>query len=63
MIYKKWDVIQVFFPFTDFKSSKKRSALIVSPEKYNQEEDLVIAFITSNITGKSRMGDYMIHEW
>lgn len=61
--YKKWEVILVPFPFSDFKSVKKRPALIISPEIYNQKTDIVIAFITSKLDSEYRLGDYKIREW
>ena len=63
MIYKKWDIILVPFPFTDLSSSKKRPALIISPDRYNKESDVVIAFITSKMNLKYRIDDYKISEW
>jgi len=62
-IYKKWDIILVSFPFTDLKSGKKRPSLIVSPDKYNQSSDVVIAFVTSQLSKTYRMGDYHIQDW
>jgi len=49
MNYEKWDIILVPFPFTDLTISKKRPALIVSPNVYNEKLDVVIAFITSKL--------------
>ncbi len=63
MIYRKWDIILVSFPFTNLKSSKKRPALIISPNEYNSKDDLIIAFITSQIDRAYRTGDYHIQEW
>ncbi|MDZ7724633.1 MAG: type II toxin-antitoxin system PemK/MazF family toxin [candidate division KSB1 bacterium] len=61
--YKKWDIVLVPFPFTDLSSSKKRPALVVSPDEYNKGLDIVIAFITSKIDIKVKLGDYHIQEW
>ena len=47
--YKKWDIILVPFPFTDLKAVRKRPALIISPDEYNEKLDVVIAFITSKL--------------
>lgn len=63
MIYKKWDIILVSFPFTNLKSSKKRPALVISPDRYNRKEDLIIAFITSQVDRVFKIGDYHIQEW
>ena len=61
--YKKWDIVLVPFPFTDLSASKKRPALVVSPDEYNTGVDIVIAFITSNLDATARFGDYFIQDW
>ena len=63
MTYKKWDIVLVPFPFTNLKSTKKRPALIISPDEYNSGADLVIMFITSNISSFGITGDYIIQNW
>lgn len=60
--YKKWDIVLVPFPFTDLSSYKKRPSMIVSPDNFNLNEDLVIAFITSNIPEILRFGDFEIKD-
>ena len=60
---KKWDIILVPFPFTNLTTSKKRPALIISPDEYNLKSDIVIAFITSNLNSPPRFGDYTIQDW
>jgi mRNA interferase MazF len=51
--YKRGDIVLVTFPFTDLTSSKKRPALVVSPDRFNrQRRDLVLAAITSQISGE-----------
>ena len=45
------DSVLVSFPFTDLISSKRRPALVLSPDTFNVAgEDLVLATITSRIT-------------
>jgi mRNA interferase MazF len=61
--YRPGDIVLVPFPFTDLSSNKKRPALIVSPRDYNAQGDVVIAFITSNISGSDRIGDYLLKGW
>jgi len=63
MSYRQWDLILVPFPFTDLSTIKRRPALIISPEDYNQSGDLIIAFVTSQINVKAKPGDYKILEW
>jgi mRNA interferase MazF len=49
--YKLGDIVLVPFPFTDLTSSKRRPALVVSPDGFNDRvEDLVVAAITSQLT-------------
>jgi mRNA interferase MazF len=49
--YKRGDIILVPFPFTDLSSSKRRPALVVSPENFNDRmQDLVVVAITSQLT-------------
>ena len=49
--YRRGDIVLVSFPFTDLTSSKRRPALILSPDCFNAAgEDLVLAAITSHIT-------------
>lgn len=60
---KQWDIILVAFPFTDLSSIKKRPALILSPDRFNSEPDVVILFITSNFSSFGRPGDYLIQNW
>lgn len=62
-IYKKWDLILVSFPFTDFTSQKRRPALIVSPDNFNAGKDVTIVYITSQMQTPVRIGDYQIKSW
>ena len=49
--YKRGDIILVPFPFTDLSASKRRPALVVSPEHINDRmQDLVVVAITSQLT-------------
>lgn len=58
-----WDIVLVPFPFTNLQSAKKRPALIISPNSFNTGPDVVILFVTSNISSFGRTGDYMIQNW
>ena len=58
--YRQGDIVLVPFPFTDLTSSKRRPALILSPDSFNEAgEDLVLAAITSRITGDPNA----VHLW
>jgi len=48
--YRRGDIVLVSFPFTDLSSSKRRPALVVSPDSFNEATpDLVLAAITSKV--------------
>ena len=48
--YKRGDIVLVTFPFTDLTSSKRRPALVISPDSYNENsQDLVLAAITTQL--------------
>ena len=61
--YKKWEIVLVPFPFTNLTTTKKRPALIISPDEYNKYLDVVIAFVTSKLDLEYRVGDFIIKEW
>jgi mRNA interferase MazF len=53
--YRRGDIVLVPFPFTDLSSSKRRPALVISPDAFNdQVQDLVVAAITSQLTDTQR---------
>ena len=48
MIFKAFDVVVVPFPFTDRDATKRRPALVISNERFNQQHNqLVLAMITT----------------
>ena len=48
MIYKKFNIVTVPFPFTDYFASKKRPALVISSEKYQTiTNHCILCMITS----------------
>jgi mRNA interferase MazF len=61
--FKKWEIILVPFPFSDLSSVKRRPAIIVSPTSYNAGNDVVIAYVTSQLSVLGRLGDYQIQKW
>lgn len=46
MICDSWDVVVTPFPFTDSPDSKRRPALVLSPEAFNQCGYTLLAMIT-----------------
>ena len=47
MTYNAWDIVAVPFPFTDRSIQKKRPALVLSQEEFNQQGHTLLAMITS----------------
>ena len=46
--YRRGDIVLVSFPFTDLSSSKRRPALVISPDPFNEQgRDVVLIAITS----------------
>lgn len=53
-IYHRGDVVLVPFDFTDRSGSKRRPAVVVSIDRYNQgTPDVLIAAVTGNLTAIS----------
>jgi len=51
MACRQGEVVLVWCPFTDLTSSKRRPALVLSPDSFNATgEDLVLAAVTSHIS-------------
>ena len=56
--YSRGDIVLVSFPFTDLTSTKRRPALVISPDPFNQlNQDLILAAISSQI---STAGSYSV---
>ena len=55
---KKWDIVIITLP-----NSKKRPALVISPERHNLTHDVIVLFITSNMNTVEELGNYTIQEW
>ena len=54
--YRQGDVVLVSFPFTDLISTKRRPAVVVSPDSFNaRKQDLVLVAITSQIGDDSQI--------
>ena len=48
MIFKAFDIVAVPFPFTDRDALKRRPALVISNQRFNQRHNqLVLAMITT----------------
>ncbi len=50
--YRQGDIVLVPFPFTDLTSAKRRPALVVSPDSFNQHsQHLILLAVTSHLSG------------
>lgn len=64
MPYKFGDIVLVPFPFTDQTASKKRPAVVVSSEDYNDiKPDMVMMGITSQLRPVPALGEVWIVDW
>lgn len=63
-LYSLGDVVLVPFPFTDQTATKKRPAVVVSSNGYNQARpDVILMAITGHLSGYSRIGEVVISGW
>src|SRR4030065_2717984 len=62
--YNRGDVVLVPFPFSDQTAAKKRPAIIVSSDSYNNiSQDIVIMAITGQIRDHIGVGEFLIEDW
>ena len=62
--YNKGDVILVPFPFSDQTTIKKRPAVIVSSDTYNNiSQDIIIMAITGRTGSHIGVGEFSIEDW
>ncbi len=64
MNYSFGEIILVNFPFTDLSSAKKRPAVIISNDSYNNErDDVILLAITSQMRKFQDFGSVAISNW
>jgi mRNA interferase MazF len=62
--YKRGDVVLVPFPFSDQTTIKKRPAVIISSNEYNDNSsDVIIIAVTSQINNVIEIGECLIIDW
>jgi len=62
--YSFGDVVLVPFPFTDQTTTKKRPAVVVSSDAYNNARpDLVLMAVTGHLSTYPRIGEVVVMEW
>ena len=64
IVYEPGDVVLVPYPFGERAGGRKRPGLGISPAEFNETtSEIVIAQITSRLSGDSRPGDSTIEGW
>ncbi len=62
--YQRGDILLVEMPFTDEPGRKKRPAVVLSTEVFNQSgTKIIVAAITSNLNAPFRPGDTTLGDW
>jgi len=62
--YERGDIVLVPFPFSDQTTIKKRPAVIISSDAYNNLlADCVIMAVTSQTSKVSGVGECLIDDW
>jgi mRNA interferase MazF len=63
--YSFGDVVLVPFPFTDQTAAKKRPAVIVSIDAYQQQRpDVIVMAVTSQVLRRAgALGEVLIRDW
>ncbi len=62
--YSRGDVILVDIPFSGTVGSKRRPAVVISVDAFNNAGiKLIVAAITSNVSPPFRPGDTLLSEW
>ncbi len=62
--YNRGDVVLVPFPFSDQSAAKKRPAIIISSDSYNNiSQDIIIMAVTGQISGAVGIGEFFIEDW
>ena len=62
--YNFGDIILVLFPFTDQTTSKKRPAVVVSSDAYNNDRpDIILMAVTSQMRHLGKTGEATVEGW
>lgn len=62
--YNFGDVVLVAFPFTNLQATKKRPAVIISRQSYQQNRpDVILMAITSQIRQPLVTGEALLQDW
>jgi mRNA interferase MazF len=62
--YRRGDVVLVPFPFSDQSTTKKRPAVVISSNRYNETSpDIVILAVTSKVEKSVDIGECLVSDW
>jgi len=62
--YNFGDIILVPFPFTDQTTSKKRPAVVISSDAYNNNRpDIILMAVTSQMHHFGKIGEAGVKDW
>jgi mRNA interferase MazF len=62
--YNFGDIILVPFPFTDQSTSKKRPAVVISSDAYNNDRpDIILMAVTSQMRHLGNTGEAAVEDW
>ena len=64
MAFLRGEVWLVDYPFSDHSTSKTRPAVILSTDEYHSlQPDIIVAALTSNLSGATGQFDYVLKDW
>lgn len=63
MIFKAFDVVAVPFPFTDRDATKRRPALVISNERFNQQHNQIVLAMITTTTDNVWPSDVSLANW
>jgi mRNA interferase MazF len=61
--FKAFDVVAVPFPFTDRNATKRRPALVISNEKFNQQHNQIVLAMITTTTDNVWPSDVTLTNW
>jgi mRNA interferase MazF len=63
VIFKAFDVVAVPFPFTDRDATKRRPALVISNERFNQQHNQIVLAMITTTTDNVWPSDVSLTNW
>lgn len=64
MAFQRGDVVLIPFPFTDLTTTKTRPAVVISSAVYQHSRpDLLLAYVSSQISKATAPIDYILADW